>query len=59
MGFLDVAEKLAKVKQSVADGKRIDMLKIDPPVTPAILLGYDDVKRLESITIIIYIQFRV
>lgn len=24
------------------------MLKVDPPVTPAIVLGYDDSARLES-----------
>lgn len=46
--FLSIAENFAKVKLSISQGKRIDMLKIDPPITPSVILGYDDSKRLES-----------
>jgi hypothetical protein len=47
--LLEVAEKLTKVKESVAKGKKIDALKIDPPVSPVVILGLDDASRLESI----------
>ncbi len=36
----------AKVKETVISGKKIDVLKIDPPVSPAVILGYDDATRL-------------
>ncbi len=39
-------------------GKKIDMLKAEPPLTPAVLLGYDDSIRLKS-TIILFKLSRV
>jgi hypothetical protein len=46
--FLTTAENLAKLKQTLASGKKIDILKVDPAVTPAVILGYSDQERLES-----------
>ena len=45
---MGVAENLANLKQSLVNGKKIDILKIDPPVNPATVLGMDDQTRLNS-----------
>lgn len=37
-----VAEKFANLKQTLLKGKKIDMLKIDPPLTPAVVLGLSE-----------------
>lgn len=42
MELLKIAENFAKLKEMVAKGKRIDILKIDPPVTPFVILGLDE-----------------
>lgn len=44
--FLQAAEHLANMKQTLIKGKRIDMLKAEPPLTPAVVLGYDDATRI-------------
>ena len=46
--FLEVGEKLKKLQQSIADGKKIDVLKIDPEVTPVLILGYNEEERQKS-----------
>jgi hypothetical protein len=43
--FLGVAERLKLMLQTIENGKRIDTLKIDPAVTPAIILGYSEEER--------------
>ena len=42
MDLLMTAENFAKLKQLIVDGKKIDMLKIAPPVTPVLILGMDE-----------------
>ena len=46
--FLDVCEKLKKQQQAITDGKKIDMLKIAPEVTPVLILGYNEEERQKS-----------
>ena len=48
MKFLETAEKLKKAKSMCAEGKRIDPLKIEPEVSPMVLLGYDEATRINS-----------
>ena len=43
--FLSVAEKLKLMLQTIENGKKIDILKIDPEVTPAVILGYSEEER--------------
>lgn len=45
----------------VAKGKKIDLLKVDSPVSPVTMLGYDDSTRLESNNTLIFdnICFRI
>jgi hypothetical protein len=43
--FLEVGEKLKKLQQAIAEGKKIDVLKIDPAVTPVLILGYNEEER--------------
>ena len=39
-------------------GKKIDMLKAEPPLTPAVLLGYDDSLRIQSkVKLFKYLEF--
>ena len=52
MGFLEIAEYMTKMKKTVAEGKKIDLLKIEPAVSPVLILGYDEATRLESKQII-------
>lgn len=47
--FLGAAENLANLKQTLIKGKKIDILKVDPALSPAVVLGYDDASRIESI----------
>lgn len=46
--FLKIAEKFKKIQESIASGKKVDLLKIDPPVTPALILGYGEEERQNS-----------
>lgn len=46
--FLMVAENLKKIQDEIAKGKKIDILKLDPPVTPALILGYSEEERQKS-----------
>lgn len=46
--FLEVGEKLKKLQQAIAEGKKIDVLKIDPAVTPVLILGYNEEERQKS-----------
>lgn len=39
---------MAKLKETLVSGKKIDVLKIEPAVTPNIILGYNDEQRFES-----------
>jgi hypothetical protein len=43
--FLGVAEKLKVMQEAIQKGKKIDVLKIDPDVTPAVILGYSEEER--------------
>ena len=43
--FLKIAEKLKLMLETIQKGKKIDMLKIDPEVTPTIILGYSEEER--------------
>ena len=45
--LLQKAENYASLKQMVVDGKKIDILKIEP-INPSLILGYDEHTRLES-----------
>jgi hypothetical protein len=45
MEFLEIAEKLKQVQVSISNGKKIDLLKLDPPVTPVLILGYNEEER--------------
>jgi len=53
---LEAAEKLHALKGIIAQGKKIDILKIEPPVVPAIILGYDETTRMESKNIIFHLN---
>ncbi|CDW72042.1 UNKNOWN [Stylonychia lemnae] len=46
--FLQIAENLANLKETLVSGKKIDTLKIDAPVNPATVLGMDDKTRLKQ-----------
>ncbi len=46
--FLLIAEKMKKMLESVANGVQIDILKVDPPVTPSVILGMKEEERLEK-----------
>jgi hypothetical protein len=48
MEFLEIAEKLKQVQVSISNGKKIDLLKLDPPVTPVLILGYNEEERQKS-----------
>ena len=43
--FLNIAENFKKLQEAIANGKTIDILKVEPPVTPAVLLGYSEEER--------------
>lgn len=46
--FLKVGEKMKKMLDSLAQGIAIDILKVDPPISPALILGYSEDERQES-----------
>ena len=46
MELLLKAENFSNLKHTVVEGKRIDILKIDPPVTPVLILGYNEEERV-------------
>ena len=48
MEFLEIGEKFKKVQVSISQGKKIDLLKLDPPVTPNLILGYNEEERQKS-----------
>ena len=48
MEFLEIAEKFTALKEKVVSGKKVDILKHDPPLTPALILGYEEKERMES-----------
>lgn len=48
MKFLEIAENMQKLKQTMIQGKKIDLLKIEPAVSPVLINGYDESTRLES-----------
>ena len=43
--FLSIAERLKLMEENIQKGKRIDTLKIEPDITPAIILGYSEDDR--------------
>ncbi len=53
--FLGVAEKLKVMQEAIQKGKRIDTLKIDPDVTPAVILGYSEEERQKKFNDIVKI----
>ena len=46
--FLKIAENLKRIQEEIAKGKKIDILKLDPPVTPFLTLGYNEEERQKS-----------
>lgn len=46
--FLNIAERMKKMLEQVANGTKIDILKVEPPMTPHVILGYSDEERLEK-----------
>lgn len=38
---------MKKMLEQVANGIKIDVLKVQPPMTPIVILGYSDEERLE------------
>ena len=46
--FLRIAENLKKIQEEITKGKKIDILKLDPPVTPVLILGYNEEERQKS-----------
>ena len=51
--FLTTAENLQQMRKTLAEGKKIDLLKADPPITPAVILAMDDATRLKKFNEII------
>jgi len=45
--FLQLAEKFKKYQAAVMEGKKIDPLKIEGPVTPAVVLGLEESERIQ------------
>lgn len=43
--FLDIAENFKKLQESIVNGKKIDKLKIEPPISPAVIMGYGEEER--------------
>lgn len=43
--FLNIAENFKKLQEAISKGKRIDILKVEPPVSPAVILGYSEEER--------------
>jgi len=41
------------MRKILAEGKKIDLLKAEPPLTPAVVLGMDDATRLKKFNEII------
>ncbi len=54
--FLEIAEKFKQVQVSISNGKKIDLLKLDPPVTPMLILGYNEEERQKSKRTKAYLQ---
>jgi len=50
--MVEGAEKLKQVKEMVAKGLEIDMLKIEPPITPAVLFGTTPEDREKKVRLI-------
>ena len=51
--FLQIAERLQKCKELLLKGKKVDMLKIEPEVTPQVVLGIDEATRNKKFTLLI------
>ena len=59
MEFLEIGEKFKKVQVSISQGKKIDLLKLDPPVTPNLILGYNEEERQKSKLFTYVLPFRI
>jgi hypothetical protein len=46
--FLKIVEDLKRMLESIANGTKIDILKIHPPLAPHVILGYSEEERLEK-----------
>jgi len=46
--FLNAAENFKKLQESIAKGRKIDILKVDPALTPCDILGYNEEERQKS-----------
>ena len=46
--LLNSAENFSKLKIALTSGKKVDLLKVDPPLAPSVILGYDDATRIQS-----------
>ena len=56
--MLNSAENFSNLKQTLVAGKKIDLLKVDPPLSPVVILGFDDATRIQSkFELIIAIEF--
>ena len=45
LDFLNIAEECKKLQETMAKGKKIDILKVEPAISPAVILGYSDEER--------------
>ena len=52
--FLMTAENFKRMQNMIAEGKKVDILKVDPPITPAVILGMSEEERQKSI---VYFHF--
>lgn len=59
MDMLKIAENFKRLQEAIAKGKKIDILKVEPPVSPEILLGYSEAERQKSKLAFFHILFRV
>jgi hypothetical protein len=48
--FLDSAENFKKLQAAIVAGKKLDKLKVEPPLTPSLILGYGEEERQKSIS---------
>jgi len=51
--LLLLAENFSNLKYTLIEGKKIDILKIDPPVTPSLILGLTEEQRINKFNEII------
>lgn len=53
LSYLEIAEEFQNLKQTLVSGKKIDVLKLHPPISPVVILGYDESTRIEKFNLVI------